>query len=175
MNLGLDKTHMKRNPSSWLWLAIALVGAALVASSFIMVAWLKLDPCPLCIAQRTLFMLMGVMGLVAFFAHRNLAGRIAGGLTVLTALSGAAVAGYQVWMQHQPAHMFSCGADTNFVEDIVYWLGKQVPVLFDAPGVCQDTALLILGYSLAVWALVAFAACAVLGAWVLLFRGHSRT
>ena len=78
---------MKRIPISLLWLAIALIGMALVAGSFIMVAWLKLQPCPLCIAQRTLFMLMGVVALVAFFTHRNLAGRIAGGLTVLTALS----------------------------------------------------------------------------------------
>lgn len=161
---------MKRVPTSILWLAIALVGIALVAGSFIMVAWLKLQPCPLCIAQRTLFMLMGMVALVAFFAHRNIAGRIAGGLTVLTALSGAAVAGYQVWLQHQPAHMFSCAGDTNFIEDIVYWLGKQAPVLFDAPGVCQDTALLIFGQSLAVWALVAFAACALLGLWALLRR-----
>ncbi|MGA7179555.1 MAG: disulfide bond formation protein B [Thiobacillaceae bacterium] len=166
---------MKRIPTSLFWLAIALAGMALVAASFLMVAFMKLQPCPLCIAQRTLFMLMGVVALVAFFARRNLAGRIAGGLTVLTALSGAGVAGYQVWMQHQPAHMFSCGADTNFVEDIVYWLGKQVPVLFDAPGVCQDTALLIFGQSLAVWALVAFAASAVLGLWALLRKGTART
>jgi disulfide bond formation protein DsbB len=103
---------MKRIPSSVFWLAIALVSAALVAGSFIMVAWLKLEPCPLCIAQRTLFMLfmlLGVVGLVAFFAHRNVAGRIAGGLTVLTAMMGAGVAGYQVWLQHQPAAMFTCG------------------------------------------------------------------
>ncbi len=163
---------MKRIPSSYFWLAIALIGTALVASSFIMVAWLKLQPCPLCIAQRTLFMLVGAVALAAFFTHRNLAGRIVGGLTVLAALSGAAVAGYQVWMQHQPANMFSCGADSNFVEDIVYWLGQQVPVLFDAPGVCQDTALLIFGYSLAVWALVAFATSAALGVWALLRRGN---
>jgi len=156
---------MKRTSTSLLWLAVALIGMALVAGSFIMVAWLKLQPCPLCIAQRTLFMLMGGVALVAFFTHRNLAGRIAGGLAV-------AVAGYQVWMQHQPAHMFSCGADTNFVEDIVYWLGQQVPVLFDAPGVCQDTALLIFGYSLAVWAVVAFVACALLGLWALLRRDN---
>lgn len=161
---------MKRIPTPLPWLAIALVGMALVAGSFIMVAWLKLQPCPLCIAQRTLFMLMGVAALVACFMHRNLAGRIAGGLTVLTALSGAAVAGYQVWMQHQPANMFTCGAETNFVEDIVYWLGQHVPVLFDAPGVCQDTAQLIFGYSLAVWAAVAFVACAGLGLWALLRR-----
>src|SRR5512139_3555341 len=102
---------MKRISTSLLWLAIALIGMALVAGSCIMVAWLKQQACPLCVAQRTLFMLMGVVALVAFVTHRNLAGRIAGGLTVLTALSGAAVAGYQVWMQHQPANMFSCGAD----------------------------------------------------------------
>ena len=161
---------MKRIPSSLFWLAIALAGIGLTVSSFLMVAFMKLQPCPLCIAQRTLFMLMGMVALVAFFAHRNLAGKIAGGLTVLTALSGAAVAGYQVWMQHQPAHKFSCAGDTNFVEDIVYWLGKQSPALFDAPGVCQDTSLLILGQSLAVWALVAFAACALLGLWALLRR-----
>jgi protein dithiol:quinone oxidoreductase len=165
---------MKRIPTSLFWLAIALAGIGLTAGSFIMVAWLNLQPCPLCIAQRTLFMLMGVVALVAFFVHRNVFGRIAGGLTVLTALTGAGVAGYQVWMQHQPAHMFSCGADTNFVEDIVYWLGRQVPVLFDAPGECQDTALLILGQSLALWALVAFAATALLGVWALLRGGNSR-
>jgi len=165
---------MKRIPTSLLWLAIALAGIALVASSFIMVAWLKLQPCPLCIAQRTLFMLMGLAALVAFFTHRNPAGRVAGALTVLVALSGAAVAAYQVWLQHQPANMFSCGAGTNFVEDIVYWLGQQVPVLFDAPGVCQDTSFLIFGYSLAVWALVAFSACALLGLWALLHPTRPR-
>jgi disulfide bond formation protein DsbB len=162
---------MKHIPTSLFWLAIALVGMALVAGSFIMVAWLKLEPCPLCIAQRTLFMLMGLVGLVAFLAHRNLAGRIACGLTLLTALTGVGVAGYQVWLQHQPATMFTCGGgDPNLIERMVDWLGKLSPTLFAAPGVCQDTSLLIFGYSLAAWALVAFAGCAVLGLWALLPR-----
>jgi disulfide bond formation protein DsbB len=161
---------MKRIPTPYLWLAIALVSTALVAGSFIMVGWMHLKPCPLCIAQRTLFMLMAVFGLVACFAVRRLAGYIAGGLVVLTALAGAGVAGYQVWMQHQPEGMFMCGADSNFVERIVYWLGDLSPMLFAAPGICQDTALLILGYSLALWALLAFAASALLGLWALMRR-----
>jgi disulfide bond formation protein DsbB len=159
---------MKRLPPYYLWLVIALAGIGLTAGSFIMVAWLKLQPCPLCIAQRTLFMLMGVLALVALFTARGLAGILSGGLTLLAALSGAAVAGYQVWMQHQPAHMFSCGADTNFVEDIVYWLGEKSPALFAAPGVCQDTTFRIFGQTLAAWALVGFAVCAVLALWALL-------
>ena len=161
---------MKRIPSHLLWLAIALIGMALAAGSFIMVAWLKLQPCPLCIAQRTLFMLMGVLSLVALFAGRRLGGRLAGALTVLAALSGAGVAGYQVWLQHQPAAMFTCGADMNVIERLVYWLGEQVPALFSAPGICQDTSLLILGYSLAAWAMVAFLASAVVALWALARR-----
>ncbi|MDO9221136.1 MAG: hypothetical protein Q7T90_08920 [Thiobacillus sp.] len=35
---------MKRVPTPLLWLAVALIGMALVAGSFIMVAWLKLQP-----------------------------------------------------------------------------------------------------------------------------------
>ena len=64
---------MKRIPTSWFWLAIVLMSTALVAGSFIMVGWLKLEPCPLCIAERTLFMLMGGVGLVAFAASALLA------------------------------------------------------------------------------------------------------
>jgi disulfide bond formation protein DsbB len=166
---------MKPVPSSWFWLAIALVSTALVAGSFIMVALLKLEPCPLCIAQRTLFMMMGASGLVAFLAHRHVAGKIAGALTLLSALAGAGLAGYQVWLQHQPSARFTCaGGDPNVIERIVDWLGTLSPTLFLAPGVCQDTGLLILGYSLAAWALVAFSASAVLGLWALLRRGGVR-
>jgi hypothetical protein len=38
---------MKRIPTPHLWRAIAQIGMALAAGSFIMVAWLKLQPCPL--------------------------------------------------------------------------------------------------------------------------------
>jgi disulfide bond formation protein DsbB len=72
--------------------------------------------------------------------------------------------------------MFTCGGgDPNLIERMVDWLGKLSPSLFLATGVCQDTALLILGYSLAVWALVAFVVCALLGGWALLRSGNSRT
>lgn len=162
---------MKRIPSHYFWLAIAVAGLGFTASSFFLVAWFKLQPCPLCIAQRTLFFLMGLAALAAFFSHRMLARFMTGVLTLLSALSGAAVAGYQVWLQHQPASMFTCGADTNFLENFVYWLGDHVPYVFDAPGVCQDTSFKILGQTLAMWALIAFSACAVLALWAMLRKG----
>jgi disulfide bond formation protein DsbB len=79
------------------WLALALVCAALVSGSLLLVAWLKLEPCPLCIFQRLLFMVLSLLAFIAFFGARRTIGRAVGMLALLTAISGAAVAGYQVW------------------------------------------------------------------------------
>jgi protein dithiol:quinone oxidoreductase len=143
----------------YIWLGVAAISAGLVVASLILGAWLKLHPCPLCIFQRLLFMLISVLALAAFLGSRRLAGPVAGILTLLTAVSGAAVAGYQIWLQAQPAAMFTCGgANPNLIERLVDWLGQQLPSLFLATGICGDKELLILGYSLAVWSLAAFVA-----------------
>jgi disulfide bond formation protein DsbB len=160
---------MKSIPSRYLWLAIALVSAGLVAGSLILVAWLKLQPCPLCIFQRLLFMIMSVLAFAAFFCTRIPLTRAAGVLTLFTAISGAGVAAYHVWLQAQPAAKFMCGAgDPTLIERLVDWLGQRVPFLFLSTGMCQDQALTILGLSLAAWALVAFAASAAACLWALM-------
>ncbi|HYP67124.1 MAG TPA: disulfide bond formation protein B [Thiobacillaceae bacterium] len=152
-----------------LWLGIALYSAGLVVAALILGAWLNLHPCPLCIFQRLLFMIMSVLSLAAFLGFRGPAGRVAGVLTLLVAVSGAAVAGYQIWLQAQPAAMFTCGgANPNLIERLVDWLGQRLPSLFLATGICGDKELVILGYSLAAWSAAAFAAGACACAWTLL-------
>jgi disulfide bond formation protein DsbB len=152
-----------------LWLGVAAGSVGLVAGSLILTVWLKLHPCPLCIFQRLLFMIMSVLAFAAFLGFGSPVGRVAGVLTLLTAVSGVAVAGYHVWLQAQPAAMFTCGgANPNLIERLVDWLGQQVPVLFLATGICGDKELVILGQSLAVWSAVAFAASGVASVWALL-------
>jgi protein dithiol:quinone oxidoreductase len=168
-------TNMKFMKSRFIWLVVALVSAALVVASLVLVAWLKLSPCPLCIFQRLLFIIMSVLALAAFLASRRTVGLAAGLLTLLTSISGMAVAAYQVWLQAQPAAMFSCGgADPNLIERLVDWLGQQAPFLFLATGICADKELLILGFSLAVWALVAFTLTMAACFWALLGRRQSQ-
>jgi disulfide bond formation protein DsbB len=122
----------------------------------------------LCIFQRLLFMIMSVLAFIAFFAARHSVGWVASILTLLTALSGTGVAGYQVWLQAQHSAMYSCGGgNPNLIERLVDWLGHQVPFLFLATGECQDTALLIIGFSLAAWSLAIFAAKAMVSIWAL--------
>jgi disulfide bond formation protein DsbB len=143
----------------YIWLGVAVASAGLVVASLTLTAWLKLHPCPLCIFQRLLFMITSVLALAAFLGAKRTAGEAAGALTLLTTVSGAAVAGYQVWLQAQPAAMFTCGgANPNLIERLVDWLGQHLPSLFLATGICGDKELVILGQSLAVWAAVAFAA-----------------
>ncbi len=156
----------------YIWLAVAAASAGLVVASFALTVWLKLHPCPLCIFQRLLFMIMSVLALAAFLSARRSAAKAAGALALLTALSGAGVAAYQLWLQAQPATLFTCGgANPNLIERLVDWLGQRLPALFLATGICGDKELVILGFSLAAWALAAFAASGVAILWVLL-RGR---
>ena len=92
----------------YVWLAVAVASAGLVVASFALTVWLKLHPCPLCIFQRLLFMIMSVLALAAFLGARRSAAKAAGALALLTALSGAGVSGVSALASSpagSPAHL----------------------------------------------------------------------
>ncbi len=151
------------------WIALALGYALLAALSLILTAWLDLRPCHLCIFQRLLFMVLPLLAAAAALAPAaSLVRRLAGLLVGLGAAWGLGVASYQSWLQAQPLGTLSCvGGQPGLIEGLVDWLGAQVPSLFLVTGYCEDLALVILGLSLANWALVAFAAGLVATAWAL--------
>jgi disulfide bond formation protein DsbB len=156
-----------------LWLGAAGAAAALAAASVVLTLWLHLQPCHLCIFQRLLFMLLGVLSLlVALFT--GLARRVGAGVVALVAAAGAATAGYQSWLQLQPAGSVACvGGELGPIERLVEWLGQLLPSLFLATGFCDDEALVIFGLSLVNWALLAFVAMLGLALWTLLARRPS--
>lgn len=150
-----------------LWMLIAAASAALALVSILLTEWLALQPCHLCIFQRLLYMLMAPLALFAALTS-GLARRISGTLTALAAAGGAATASYQTWLQAQPAGSVSCiGPEMGRIERLVEWLGMQLPSLFMATGFCEDEGLVILGLSLAQWALVCFLLALLLSLWLL--------
>ena len=150
-----------------LWMLIAAASAGLALASILLTEWLTLQPCHLCIFQRLLYMLMAPLALMAALST-GLARRISGALTALAAAGGAVTATYQAWLQAQPAGSVSCiGPDMGPIERLVEWLGMQLPSLFMATGFCEDEALIILGLSLAQWALLCFALALLLSLWLL--------
>lgn len=149
---------MNQLPPKYVWLTLAFAAETVVMVSLLLTTWLGLQPCPLCIFQRLLFLLIGGAGLLAFFLG-PLGQRLAGGLILTLCALGTGVAGYQSWLQTQPPGNIACTAqELGLIERLVDWLGQQVPVLFLATGFCDEVALDILGLSLANWALIIFIA-----------------
>ncbi|MBK1648197.1 disulfide bond formation protein B [Rhabdochromatium marinum] len=148
----------------WPWLLLALLCAIAAATTVGLTAWLQLSPCHLCIFQRLLLMLMAPLALLAVL--RAPWGTLAGSAFSLLALTGAVTAAYQSWLQLQPPGSISCvGADMGPIERLVEWLGGLWPTLFMAGGFCEDRELVILGLSLANWALVLYLSVLALAIW----------
>ncbi|HYN78172.1 MAG TPA: disulfide bond formation protein B, partial [Lamprocystis sp. (in: g-proteobacteria)] len=150
------------------WGIVAFAGTAAVVASLALTPWLNLRPCQLCVFQRLLFMAIAVLALIAA-VPASVRGRwLPAVLTLGVAALGLAVAGYQSWLQFPPANTVSCSAgQLSRIEDLVEWLGQQVPTLFLAGGACDAPALDVLGLSLVNWSMVAFAASLAVGGWAL--------
>lgn len=128
---------------------------------------LHLAPCPLCIFQRLLYIVIGVIGLLGFFIPVGYL--LWRALIVVLAALGFGVAAYQTWMQAFPHLAPECSfTDPNIFERIVDWLGMQMPSLFLATGFCTSREWEFLGLSMANWSVVIFATIAAYA--VLLFR-----
>lgn len=116
---------------------------------------LRLSPCPYCIFQRMLYMLIALFAWLGF-ALPVLRLIWAGVIMALAAL-GAAVAGYQSWMQAYPLLAPECGfTDPNAIERLVDWFGLAWPSLFLATGFCSSKEWVFLGLSMANWSLLVF-------------------
>lgn len=139
------------------WFATLSLGCfGLVAIGMELQTMLRLAPCPFCIFQRLLYLVIGGLALLGFLWPVV---RLAwAGLIGLLALLGAAVAGYQTWMQAFPELATECGyAEPNAIERLVDWLGMQWPSMFLATGFCTSREWVFLGLSMANWSLLIFA------------------
>lgn len=156
------------------WGLLAAGAAGLAAASLLLTLWLDLNPCHLCIFQRLLFMILTVLcGLMVW----RPASPVVALFVALSAGTGVGVAGYQSWLQAQPPGSVSCLAgQPGPIERLVEWLGAQSPELFLATGFCEDAELVVLGFSLANWALLTFTAYFVFSLWNLfsIFRRGRR-
>ncbi len=138
------------------WFAALALGAfGLVAAGMELQNLVRLAPCPLCIFQRLLYM---VIGLVALLGVTAPAARLLWSVLIAAlAAGGVAVAGYQTWMQAFPHLAIECSySDPNAIERLVDWLGMQWPSLFLATGFCTGRDWEFLGLSLANWSLLTF-------------------
>ena len=140
-------------------LCIAAVGAAL----FTQYAW-DMQPCPWCILQRVIFLLIAVLLLLAAYAP----GRVLfAGLGVLAAGAGIAAALYQHFVA---AKSTSC--NLTLADKIVSGIGldKLLPAVFEVRASCADAAVDLLHLPYEFWSLGLYVFVAVAALWALRSR-----
>ncbi|MBU3603879.1 disulfide bond formation protein B [Polynucleobacter sp. AP-Kaivos-20-H2] len=126
-------------------------------------------PCPLCILQRigylgiaiSCFLAAGIPALKKLFHI----------LAVLSACSGAIIAGKQVWLLSHPEA--SCGIDPLEVWINQFQLVQDLPWLFKADGLCSAKLPAILGLQVPEWSLLWF--CVLLILFAVTFFKNTKT
>ena len=131
----------------------------------------NLEPCPLCISQRIIFMGIGVLFLVhAFLPPRSLFSAGFTLLEVLAALGGIGVAIRHWWLQvHKDEIIADCGVGFDYMFEN-FPLKKALTLVFRGTGDCAAIDWTFLGLTLPQLGLISFL---VFGAYsVLLFSAR---
>jgi len=129
-----------------------IVGLALVIQT-----QYNLNPCPLCITQRMIFMGLGILFLIAaFIPPATLLKKALAGLQVLTALGGAGVAIRHWYLQANKDTIISdCGVGFDYMFEN-FPLEKALKLLFRGTGDCAAIDWTFLGLTLPQLGLISF-------------------
>lgn len=124
--------------------------AGFVGASFFVQHVLLVEPCPLCIIQRSTYALLALVFLAAaLLGRRPAAQRVFLGVALLLVLIGGGVAAYQSQLQlFPPALATTCGPGLSYMMDTLP-MTEIVGKIFEAHGDCSDTSFRILGLTLA--------------------------
>jgi disulfide bond formation protein DsbB len=119
----------------------------------------NMQPCPWCILQRMLFILLAAwLGLAALLPRSGLQ-RVWSGLAVVPAACGIAAA---LWQHFVAAKSASCAL--TLADRVLTATGLDVrfPEVFEVRANCSDAAVSILGVPFEFWSLALFAILAAL-------------
>lgn len=132
--------------------SFGLVGLALVIQTKY-----HLEPCPLCISQRMVFMGVGLLFLIACIVNpATLWRKLLATLQVAAALGGAGVAIRHWYLQaHKDEIIADCGVGFDYMFDN-FPLRKAFSLVFKGTGDCAAIDWKLLGLTLPQLALIAF-------------------
>lgn len=134
-----------------------LAAFGIVALALVIQTRYHLEPCPLCISQRILFMCLGVLFLCSAWVPA--AHWLKKGLTwlqVLTALGGAGVAIRHWWLQaHKEEIIADCGVGFDYMFEN-FPLRKALTLIFRGTGDCAAIDWTLLGLTLPQLGLISY-------------------
>lgn len=144
--------------------AVNLTAAAgcvfLIAFAYYLELVHGMEPCPLCMVQRGVFLLLGIGFLVAGLHAPRMARWYAAGVSAI-AMLGTAIAGRHLWLQSLPPERVpACGPGLGYMLD-VFPLLEVMRAVLTGSGECAEVERL-LGLTIPGWSLAAFVLLGVL-------------
>ena len=143
-------THPRR-----VWALLCITAVGLLSFGLYLQHGLGLEPCPMCVMQRYIWVLVGLIALLGALSPGRAAVWIVGGWLLALSIGGAYVAARQSWLQWYPPEVASCGRDFYGIVD-TFPLHQALPMIFRGSGDCSAVEWTFLGGSIANWSLVCF-------------------
>ncbi|MCA0900005.1 MULTISPECIES: disulfide bond formation protein B [Microbulbifer] len=140
--------------------------------AFYMEYAMGLEPCPLCITQRVMFLGVGITSLIAFLHNpASIGRRIYGFVVSLWALGGLYFSGRQLWLQSLPEdEVPACGPGISYMVE-VFPMAEVIKTLLTGDGNCAEVHWTFLGLSIPGWAAVGFVGLILFGLWQAFRKG----
>ena len=156
----------KVTPRIW-YLLVLLCCAALLGFALYIQYVDFLDPCPLCILQRVIFLWIGVVALLAVLHNPRRTGqRVYAWLVGLGAVAGASIAGRHTWLQNlPPGEVPECGPGLNYMLDN-FPLSEVLSTVLYGSGSCAEVEWEFLGLSMPMWTLVWYVGLGIMTLWL---------
>lgn len=157
-NVQMIKIHPKYYSVNALNVYGIIVCAGLLSASAYFQIVMGMQPCPLCIVQRMMLVVIGLLLMLQLSTENVIADRIIGVTAFLAAGIGSVASGRQVWLQFLPADQIPvCGPNLDFML-------KNLPIteafrlLLEGSGDCAVVQWSFLGLSMPEWTLAVFIA-----------------
>lgn len=147
--------------------AISSICFALIAVALYLQHIQQMQPCPLCVIQRYMFLAVGVASLVSAISGKIREGTV---LALMAALGGLYAVGKHLYVIANPG--FSCGIDPmeTFLNKIP--TAEYLPWLFRADGLCAGATDSVMGLAIPQWSAIWFVVLSVLLVFVLVRKAR---
>jgi len=122
------------------------------------------EPCPLCIVQRFLILILGLLFLGgALHTPQGAANKLFASSTIFVALLGVATAWRQVYLQKLPPEALpDCGPSLSYMLE-KFPLSETIRTIITGSGECAEITWQFLGFSIPQWTLGVFVLLAFVG------------
>jgi disulfide bond formation protein DsbB len=132
-------------------LAMAALCIAAVAMALVGQYGFDMRPCPWCILQRFIFVVIAVLCLIGAAVPAPAARRPIAGVAILLALCNAAAA---LWQHFVAAKSASCNLTLADKIITAFKLDTGLPALFEVTGSCAEAAVSVIGVPFEFWSLI---------------------